>query len=53
MYHCKPTSNIDIYLSTLVFDENIGYKYDFLGGGVVSGRVWVGEWWSISKEKKF
>ena len=39
-YHCKPTSNIDIYPSTLVFVENIEHKYDFKGGGVVSSRVW-------------
>ena len=38
----QPTSNIDIYPTTLVFVENIGHKYDFLGGGVVSGRVWGG-----------
>ena len=31
-YHCKPTSNIDIYPSTLVFVENIGHKYDFQWG---------------------
>ena len=24
----------------LIFVENIGHKYDFQGGGVVSGRVW-------------
>ena len=24
----------------LVLVENIGQKYDFQGGGVVSGRVW-------------
>ena len=24
----------------LVFVENTGQKYDFQGGGVVSGRVW-------------
>ena len=24
----------------LVFVENIGHKYDFQGGGVVSGRRW-------------
>ena len=24
----------------LVFVENIGLKYDFQGGGVVSDRVW-------------
>ena len=24
----------------LVFVENVGQKYDFQGGGVVSGRVW-------------
>ena len=24
----------------LVFVENIGHKYDFQGGGLVSGRVW-------------
>ena len=29
----------------LVFVENIGHKYDFQGGGVVSGRVW--EWWGV------
>ena len=26
-YHCKPTSNIDIYPSTLFFVENIAHKY--------------------------
>ena len=36
----------------LVF-ENIGHKYDFQGGGVVSGRVWGRGWWSRSKEKGF
>ena len=30
----------------LVFVENIGHKYDFQGGGVVSGRVWGGGGWS-------
>ena len=34
----------------LVFVENIGHKYDFQGGGVVSH--WVGGWFR-SKEKKF
>ena len=33
MYHCKLTSNIDIYPSTLVSVENIGHKYDFGGWG--------------------
>ena len=51
-YHCKPTSNIDIYPSTLILVENIGHKYDFQGSGVVSGRVW-GWVWSRSKEKSF
>ena len=36
----------------LVFVENIGHKYDFQGGGVVSGRVGGGGW-SRSKEKHF
>ena len=35
----------------LVFVENIGHKYDFQGGGVVSGWGWGG--WSRSKEKRF
>ena len=30
----------------LVFVENIGHKYDFQGGGVVSGRVWG---WGVVK----
>ena len=30
--------------STLVFVENIGHKYDFQWGGVVSGRLWVLGW---------
>ena len=33
----------------LGFVENIGHKYDFQGGGMVSGRVWG--WWFRSKEK--
>ena len=37
----------------LVFVENIGHKYDFWGGGVVSGWVWGWGGWSRSKEKKF
>ena len=36
----------------LGFVENIGHKYDFQGGGVVSGRGGGGGW-SRSKEKKF
>ena len=43
------TSNIDIYLSALVFIENIGHNYDFGGDGVVSVSVW-GWGWSRSKE---
>ena len=34
------------------FVENIVQKYDFQGGGVVSGRFW-GRGWSRSKEKSF
>ena len=49
-YHCKLASNIDIYPSTVVLVENIGHKYGFQGGGVVSGKVW-GRGWSRSKEK--
>ena len=44
-WHPTCVSNI----STLVFVENIGHKYDFQGGGVVSDRVWGGGW-SRSKE---
>ena len=36
----------------LVFVENIGHKYDFQGGGVVSDSV-LGWGWSRSKEKSF
>ena len=49
-FHVK-TSNIDIYLSTLVFVENIGHKYQFQGGGVVSGRVWGGGLVQIQRKK--
>ena len=37
----------------LGFVENIGHKYDFQGGGVVSGRGWGCGGWSRSKEKSF
>ena len=37
----------------LGFVENIGHKYDFQGGGVVSGRGWGGGVWPRSKEKNF
>ena len=37
----------------LGFVENIGHKYDFQGGGVVSGRGWGGSRQSRFKEKKF
>ena len=32
-HDCKTTLNIDIYLSTLVFLENIGHNYNFEGMG--------------------
>ena len=35
----------------LVFVENIGQKYDFHGGGVVSGRVWGWRWGPDPKKK--
>ena len=37
----------------LVFVENIGYKYDFQGGGVVSGRGWGWEAGPDPKKKSF
>ena len=37
----------------LVFLENIGHKYDFQWGGVVSGRVWGWEGGPDPKKKRF
>ena len=37
----------------LVFVENIGQKYDFQWGGVVSGRVWGWGCGLDPKEKSF
>ena len=34
----------------LVSVENIGHKYNFQGGGVVSGRVWG--WWVVQIQRK-
>ena len=36
----------------LVFVENIGHKYDFKGGGLVSGRVWGWGWGGPDPKKK-
>ena len=35
----------------LVFVENIGQKYDFQGGGVVSDRVWGAGVFQIQRKK--
>ena len=35
----------------LVFVANIGHKYDFQGGGVVSGRGWGGGLVQIKRKK--
>ena len=38
----QPTSNIDIYPSTLVFVENIAHKYDFHGVELGGLRLGLG-----------